>query len=210
MSAAAFPFTVGDKVRLARWAAGDHVVITAVGKYGFLAYPWYDLGTVVAARYFRIVASTGTFSFSQVYYGTAPTEIPLSRMNRDQYTNLPNKTFTSSRPLQYWLDRQSLSPVLNLWPVPNASAETSQIVVWAHRHIMDVGTMTQEIEVPQRWLNAITSSLASRIAREIPEADPAMIPMLDSDTMTAMNKAQTEERDNSPIMWQPNISGYTR
>ena len=45
MSAAAFPFTVGDKVRLARWAAGDHVVITAVGKYGFLAYPWYDLGT---------------------------------------------------------------------------------------------------------------------------------------------------------------------
>lgn len=173
-------------------------------------WSWYDIGSVVAARYFRVVAATGTLAFAQVYYGTSPTEIPLSRMNRDQYTNLPNKTSTSSRPLQYWLDRQALSPVLTLWPVPNAAAETSQIVVWAHRHIMDVGTLTQEVEVPQRWLNAITSALASRVAREIVEADPAIIPMLDSDAAIAMNKAQTEERDNSPIMWQPNISGYTR
>lgn len=172
-------------------------------------WTWYDLGDVAAARYYRVTATSGTLSFSQVFYGTNPTEVPLGRLNRDQYTNLPNKTFTSNRPLQYWLDRQSLSPVLNVWPVPNAAATTSQIVVWAHRHIMDVGTLTQEIEVPQRWLNAIVASLAARLAREIAEVDGAVIGMLDADAGLALNKAQTEERDNSPILWQPNYSAYT-
>lgn len=173
-------------------------------------WTWYDLSEVVAARYYRIVATSGTLSLTRVYYGTNPTEIPLGRINRDQYTNLPNKAFTSNRPLQYWLDRQSRSPVMRLWPVPNAAAETSQIVVWAHRHIMDVGTLTQDLEVPQRWLNAIVASLASRLAREIAEVDPAIIGVLDGDAAVAISKAQAEERDNSPILWQPNISMYTR
>lgn len=41
----AFPFAVGDKVRLAEWTTGEHVIITAVGAYAFLARPWHDLGS---------------------------------------------------------------------------------------------------------------------------------------------------------------------
>lgn len=173
-------------------------------------WTWFDLDTIQTTQYMRIEAVTGTISFSQVVFANTPTEIPLGRMNRDQYTNLPNKTFTNNRPLQYWLDRQSLSPVMNLWPVPNSAAEVSQVVAWVHRHIMDVGAMAQQIEVPQRWLNAIISILAQRIAREVPEVDPGVVPVLDSDAALALSRAQTEERDNSPIMWQPNISPYTR
>lgn len=33
----AFPFTVGDKVRLPEWITGEHVTITAVGRDNFLA-----------------------------------------------------------------------------------------------------------------------------------------------------------------------------
>lgn len=43
MSNTPFPFKVGDKVRLAEWITGEHVVITAIGAYGFLARPWHDL-----------------------------------------------------------------------------------------------------------------------------------------------------------------------
>lgn len=173
-------------------------------------WTWIDLDDISATQYMRVEAMTGTISFSRVVFGSNPTEIPLGRMNRDQYTNLPNKTFSNNRPLQYWLDRQSLSPVLNLWPVPNAAAETSQIVAWVHRHIMDVGTMSQQIEVPQRWLNAIIAALAQRLAREITEVDPGVIPTLDNDAAIALSRAQAEERDNSPIMWQVNIAPYTR
>jgi hypothetical protein len=173
-------------------------------------WTWFDLQICRAKQYFRVTAITGTLGFSQIYTGNMPTEIPLARMNRDDYTNLPNKAFQSNRPLQYWLDRQAQSPVMNLWPVPNAGATTSQIVVWAQRHIMDVGTMTEEIEVPQRWYEAVVAGLAAKMALELAEVDPAMIPLLDQKFMQAFVTAQAEERDNSPMMIQPNISPYTR
>lgn len=172
-------------------------------------WTWYDLGSVIASTYFRLRATSGTLGFSQIYLGNTPTEIPLYRMNRDDYVNLPNKVFQSNRPIQYWLDRQTLSPVMNMWPVPNDAATVMQIVVWAARQIMDVGTMTQEVEVPQRWYLAIVTALAAALAREIQEVDPAIIPQLDGDAASALFKAQAEERDNSPMMVAPNISMYT-
>lgn len=173
-------------------------------------WTWYDMDSSVSANYFRVRATSGTLDYEEIYLGNTPTEIPLARMNRDDYTNLPNKAFQSNRPLQYWLDRQSLSPVLNLWPVPNGAAETSQIVVWAQRHIMDVGTMTQQIEVPQRWYEAIVSMLAAKLAAEYVEVDVSMIPMLDQKAAQALYVAQQEEQDDSPIQILPNIAMYTR
>jgi hypothetical protein len=75
---------------------------------------------------------------------------------------------------------------------------------------MDVGTMTEQIEVPQRWYDAIVSGLAAMLALELPDVDPQMIPVLDAKAAQSLATAQAEERDNSPIMWAPNISMYTR
>ena len=173
-------------------------------------WTWYDLDSSVAARYFRVRATTGTLGFSQIYLANTPTEIPLARMNRDDYTNLPNKAFQSNRPLQYWFDRQVNNPVMHMWPVPNEAATVAQIVVWRQRYIMDVGSMTQEVEVPQRWLEAIVAGLAAKMALELIEADANLIPILDQKAAMALNIAQMEERDNSPMMIAPNISPYTR
>ena len=173
-------------------------------------WSWYDLDSAVAATYFRVLATSGTLDFSDIHTGNTPSEIPLGRLNRDDYTYLPNKTFTSSRPLQYWFDRQITQPVMRLWPVPNAAAETSQIVLWRHRYIMDVGTLVQEIEVPQRWYQAIVSLLALRLAYEIAEVDPNLILPLKSVADEDLSKAQAEERDNSPFNVMPQISAYTR
>jgi hypothetical protein len=172
-------------------------------------WTWFDLESSVATIYFRVRATTGTLSFSQIYLANTPTEIPLARINRDDYTNLPNKTFQSNRPLQFWFDRQVQQPVMHLWPVPNEDAEVNQIVLWRQRYIMDVGTMTQEIEVPQRWYEAIVAMLAARLALEYIEVDPSMISMLDAKAKESLYFAQQEERDNSPMMILPNIAMYT-
>ena len=173
-------------------------------------WTWFDLDSSVAARYFRVRATSGTLGFSQIYLANTPTEIPLARMNRDDYTNLPNKVFQSNRPLQYWFDRQVNNPIMHMWPVPNLAATVCQIVVWRQRYIMDVGTMTQDIEVPQRWLEAIVSGLAAKMALELVEVDVSLIPILDEKAAISLNIAQMEERDNSPMMIAPNISPYTR
>jgi len=173
-------------------------------------WTWFDLESSVATEYFRVRATTGTLSFSQIYLANTPTEIPLARLNRDDYTSLPNKTFQSNRPLQFWFDRQVQQPVMHLWPVPNEEAEVYQIIVWRQRYIMDVGSMTQEIEVPQRWYEAIVAMLAARLALEYIEVDPSMISVLDAKAKESLYFAQQEERDNSPMIILPNIAMYTR
>lgn len=173
-------------------------------------WTWFDLESSVAKLYFRVLATEGTLSFSRIYLANTPTEIPLARINRDDYTNLPNKTFQSNRPLQYWFDRQVQQPVMHMWPVPNNQAEDYQIVLWRQRYIMDVGTMTEEIEVPQRWYEAIVAMLAARLALEYIEVNPTMIPMLDQKAKESLYFAQQEERDNSPMVILPNIAMYTR
>lgn len=172
-------------------------------------WTWYDMASAVASRYFRILATSGTLDFERIYLGNTPTEIPLARLNRDDYTNLPNKVFTSNRPLQFWFDRQVTQPVMNLWPIPNEEAEVYQVIIWRQRYIMDVGTMTQEIEVPQRWYEAIVSLLAARLAAEFIEVDAALVGPLDQKAERALYIAQQEERDNSPMMIAPNIGMYT-
>jgi hypothetical protein len=173
-------------------------------------WTWFDLESSIATPYFRVRATTGTLTFEEIYTGNTPTEIPLARMNRDDYTNLPNKYFQSNRSLQYWYDRVIPNPVMHLWPVPNSGADYSQLVIWIQRYIMDVGTMTQELEVPQRWYEAIVSMLAAKMAMEIVEVEVGMIGMLDAKAQQALYTAQAEERDNSPMTIAPNIAMYTR
>jgi len=173
-------------------------------------WTWYDLESSIATPYFRVRATSGNLVFEEIYTGNTPTEIPLARMNRDDYTNLPNKYFQSNRSLQYWYDRLIPNPVMHLWPVPNSGADYCQLVLWVQRYIMDVGTMTQQIEVPQRWYEAIVSMLAAKMAQEITEVDVGMIGMLDAKAERALYVAQAEERDNSPMTIAPNIAMYTR
>jgi len=170
---------------------------------------WTDIQGSLATLYFRVRATTGVLNQSVVFLGNTPTEIPMARLNRDDYVNLPNKAF-QGRPLQFWVNRQLNNPILYLWPVPSDQFITAQVIVWVKRYIMDVGTMTEEIEIPQRWYDAVVYVLAARIAEETPTVDPQMIAILDQKAQRSLLEAENEERDDSPIYLTPNIAVYTR
>lgn len=172
-------------------------------------WTWFDLNSVLASKFFLVRATTGTLDYQHVVLGNTPSEIPIARLNRDQWVNLPNKS-SKGRPLQYWFDRQVRQPIMHLWNVPSSEFEYQQVVLMRHRHIMDVGSLRQEIEVPQRWYEAIVAGLAAKCAGDIPEVDAAMIGILEPKAERALYIAQQEERDNSPINFMPMIGAYTR
>lgn len=147
-----------------------------------------------------------TLDVTQLVFGTAPAEVPMARLNKDDYFNYNNKT-SQGKPLQYWLDRKRTQPTMTLWPVPNNGFY--QIVVLRHRHIMDPGVYTNEIEVPQRWYDAIVWGLASHMAVELPTVPGEIMAYVDQRYRRALLEAQTEERDSSAIKYGPNISIYT-
>lgn len=171
-------------------------------------WSWFDISPVISASYFRVTGAA-TLNYSEIFLGNTPQEIPLARLNREQYTSLPAKTTKSARPLQYWFDREANQPQMRLWPVPNATTEHYQLVAWRHRHIMDVGTLAQEIEVPQQWYDAVVAGLAARLALELPEADPAMVPILDQKAALALSRAQQGDFDSAPVYIRGNIGAYT-
>lgn len=165
--------------------------------------------TMVAGQGDYILAD-GTVDVAQVNFKYVDgREVSLSRLSQDSYMNLPNKSF-AGRPVEFWLDRQRDAPVLRLWPVPDAAAALNSLVVWRSRHIMDVGELTDDLDIPQRWTEAIISQLAWRVAMEAPEVEPSLVGELKLLADEQLLAAQNAERDSSPMRLQPNIRVYTR
>jgi hypothetical protein len=170
---------------------------------------WYDIDPGQDVQCYRIQASGGTtLALREFYVGNNSTEITMSRLNRDDYTNLPNKNFTANQPFQFWFDRTIPQPTIYLWPVP--SDPFVQMTVWYSRQIQDVGSLQNELEIPQRWYLAIQSMLAHQMSLELPGVQIDRIGYLEKQAEKYLYDAEQEERDKSPIFYAPNILPYTR
>lgn len=170
---------------------------------------WYDVVDGQTVPYYRMRATGGTtLAVRELVFGNNTREIQMSRLNRDDYTNLPNKNFTANQPYQFWFDRNVPRPNIYLWPTPNDPFV--QMTVWYSRQIMDVGALTDELEIPQRWYEAIVMNLAHRMALELPLVPMDRVQYLEKMAAQFLDQAEQEERDKSPIYFAPNISVYTK
>jgi hypothetical protein len=170
---------------------------------------WTDIDPGQSVQYYRVRISGGaTLALREFYVGNNSTEITMSRLNRDDYTNLPNRNFTANQPYQYWFNRTIPNPEIYLWPVP--SNAFVQMTVWYSRQVMNVGDLTDELEIPQRWYLAVVNMLAHQMSLELPQVDIARIQYLEAQAEKTLAQAEAEERDRSPIYFAPAIGCYTR
>lgn len=170
---------------------------------------WTDIDPGQSVQYYRVRVSGGaTLALREFYVGNNSREITMSRLNRDDYTNLPNKNFTANQPYQFWFNRTVPNPEIYLWPTP--SDPFVQMTVWYSKQVMDVGDLTDELQIPQRWYLAVINMLAHQMAMELPQVDMARIQYLEAQAEKTLALAEAEERDRSPIFFSPNISVYTR
>lgn len=187
------------------------VTVYAPGAVTWSANTWiyYDLDPSVTAPFWRIQQVSGVnMGFYQVVFGTNPMSINMARMNRDDYSSLPNRSFTALRPLQYWFNRTIPQPNMEVWPVPNSIQP--QLELWLNRYIQDVGDLSGQIEIPQYFYLAIQWGLAHQMACELPQVDPARIAYCEQQYEKHFMLAQNENRDKSPIYFGVNIAPYTR
>lgn len=210
--------TVGIKwlaaaVPLTFAVSDDNITYTTVKTQSTTAasgeWTWTDITPAIAHSYFRITANTGTLTYETVYLGNTPTEIPFGVLNRDSYVAQANFIF-QGRPTTYWFQRDINQPIMHLWPAPNEAAEEAQLIVWRHRQIMDVGTLQQDLDIPQRWYEAIVSQLAFKLSQEIDTIDINLIVPLSQAAALNMNTAWTGDNDGSPTTITPTIGVYTR
>lgn len=170
---------------------------------------WQDIDPGANVLYYRIQAFGGTtLAIREWYLGVNSTEITMARLNRDDYTNLPNKNFTANQPFQYWLNRTIPQATITLWPTPQSAFY--QMTVWYSQQVQDVGSLNGQLAIPDRWLMAIQNMLAHQMSQQLPGVDMAKIQYLEGQAEKYFIMAEQEERDKSPIYFAPNISVYTR
>ena len=170
---------------------------------------WTDIDPGQSVQYYRVRASGGTtLALREFYVGNNSREITMSRLNRDDYTNLPNKNFTANQPYQFWFNRTVPNPEIYLWPTP--SDPFVQMTVWYSKQIMDVGALTDQLQIPQRWYMAVVSMLAHQMSLELPQVDLNRVQYLEQQAEKYLALAEVEERDKSPIYFAPSIGVYTR
>lgn len=88
-------------------------------------------------------------------------EIPMIRLSRDEYDQLPVKT-TTGTPTQFYYDRQKEDALFYVWPVlATAAGETVEITY--EREFEDVG-INDTIDLPGEWWDVAVLQLASRLA----------------------------------------------
>ena len=171
---------------------------------------WSEIEGALAKQYFRIIPTDGatTISYTTITLGNMPSSIPMGILSRDNYVNQSNLTF-AGRPTSFYYQRNIPQPVVNLWPAPNAASEKYIMTLWRHRQIMDTDNLQQEIEIPDRWLEAIINGLAARVCMETPSATAEIIPVLEARAERSVQRAWDGDNDGSPIQINPGIGAYT-
>lgn len=170
------------------------------------SWGWYDLDPMVEGSLFRVVTSSPATP-QELFLCSEVREIPVAQFNRDDYANQPAKNQQSSVATNYYFEKL-IDPQLTLWPVPND--DTRQLVIYYHRQVQDVGSLSQSLEIPPRWLEAVSWHLAARLAFEVPNVDAARRQEVLQMASTMTLEVEAGETDGAPIFISPAIRVYTR
>jgi hypothetical protein len=134
----------------------------------------------------------------------AQSDLDISRVSVSDWATIPNKLSTGSRPLQFYINRLSPAPVMQLWPVADGS-QAGVIGYWRLRRVQDTSRPgSNDMDIPFRFLPALVSGLAYHLALKNPELMPrvAMLKQVYDETWQT---CADEDRDRSPVRLVPYI-----
>lgn len=133
--------------------------------------------------------------------GTGQNDRIMTRIDMVEWAQTSNKN-TPALPTQFYVHRVS-PPVVKLWPV---TPEDGVFVYWGLRSIEDVGAYGNNMDVPYRFLPAMTSGLAYYLALKSPGFDQVRIMALKAEYDRQFQLAAEEDRERTPFRLVPDLS----
>ncbi len=125
----------------------------------------------------------------------------LDRITREDYLNLPNKAQTG-RPTQLYVERTA-TPSFYVWPTPENS--TDVVITYRVQRIQDADTLTNDVDVPSRFIPAMVSGLAYYMAlKNAPDRAQGMKMILEDDFARAAN----EDTERGSLRIRPDYRAY--
>ena len=140
--------------------------------------------------------------------GTNQTDLTINRVSVSDWSTIPNKLSTGSRPLQYYINRLQPAPVMHVWPVPDGT-QAGNITYWRLRRVQNSGApASNTMDMPFRFLPAFVAGLAYYLAMKNPSLEQR-VPGLKAVYDEAFQLCADEDRDRSPVRFVPYMSPIT-
>jgi len=169
---------------------------------------WFELSDATPALAYKVESSAAPYpSISSVVAAASVYDLPMTQWNRDTYAAM-NAKDQQSRPSTSYFYEKKLTPELTLWPVPNNSVD--HLTLYRHRQPQDVGSLSQTLEIPQRWLDGFIWLLAARLCFELPSVDPQVATLVLGMADKQELEMEQSETDGAPMYLTPAIGSYTR
>ena len=170
------------------WSANEHLWLkteTAVTPVASQAN--YALATLFSEKPLRVLSVRRRDS--------SGIDTPLYEMSRQDYDETPNKT-TDSIPVSFYYDPQTTTGTLYLWPRPSTAFATSDTlrVTWVRR-MDDFDGSSDDADLPQEWLQALSYALAEQLALKYGVSADIRTEIA---ARAAQYKAELEAWDNEP------------
>lgn len=138
-------------------------------------------------------------------------DTPLTEMARETYFAQPNKSQSPSTPGSFYYDPQQALGVLYLWPAPSASFVSTQTVTLTYlRRMGDVLATSDEIDLPQEWLQTIIWNLANDLETQYPVNDPRLANKIERRAGQLMMELKGFDNEPASLMLQPDYGGFMR
>lgn len=171
-------------------------------------YYWADLPVATTGTVFTVESAAAPYpAISDVKLATAVSELPVTQWNRDTYSVMTNK-YVQGHPSTSYFYEKKLIPQITLWPVPDSA--DNHLLIYRHRQPQDVGTLLQQVEIPQRWMDGFIWLLSARLCFEMPGIDPAKQTLIVQMADKVVLEAEQSETDGAPIYLTPGIGVYSR
>lgn len=140
-------------------------------------------------------------AFYRNMYGV---DTPMKKIGRIDYDALPDKTVQGNIPDRFFLDRQRVSPILNIYTACANAGEFIMLDCFVATE--DVGSFSNNPDAPRRWLEATCAGLAARLGEKYaPELEEGLI----AKAQLQFKYARDEERDDSSTQITANYGGQT-
>jgi hypothetical protein len=153
--------------------------------------------------------------------GPNQTDLNITRISVSTYSTIPNK-LAQGRPIQVWVNRQdgqkagselatAKNPQINVWPAPDQGTTQQPYYVfyyWRMRRMYDAGTGTNVVDIPFRFLNAMTAGLAFMLSIKLPDVSPDRAQALKLMYDEAWTLASEEDREKAAIRFVPRESFF--
>jgi hypothetical protein len=128
---------------------------------------------------------------------TSSTDIVIERDGYERWAEIPTKSQTG-RPTRYWWDRRRDSNTMSLWPVPD---QTYTVVLTIQKNAEDTLRAFDNIDVPRRFLPAVTYGLAYWIGlRRGNRVDATRLALLRAEYEGQLKAAMREDRERGTII----------